>query len=178
MLEAIKEMTIGELLGSGALLLAGIFTVIKISPLKIDPWAWIFSAIGRALNRDILQEVKTLKEDIEKKEKQSRERDAEVIEKVNKLEDDFKKAEHRKEERDIKDARVRVLRFGDELIHDVRHTKEHFDEILLDITEYEKYCDTHPDFENDRMTLTAQIIKETYHNCMVKRTFLEIGDRP
>lgn len=148
MLKAISEMTMGEIAGGGALLVAAIFTVIKISPIKLDPWAWLFRVIGRALN-------------------------GELIEKVDKLEKEIKKIEYRSGERDAKDARARVLRFGDELIHDVRHTKEHFDDILQDITEYEQYCDEHPEFENDRMQLTAQIIKDTYRDCMLKRNFLE-----
>ena len=148
MIEAITELTVGELVRYIALLIAGISAVLEKTSKTIKPLTKLASAIGRALNR-------------------------ELIEKVDKLENDFRNAERRREERDTKDARVRVLRFGDELIHNVPHSKEHFDEILLDITEYEKYCDTHPDFENDRMTITAQFIKETYHNCMKKKSFLE-----
>ena len=67
---------------------------------------------------------------------------------------------------------TRVLRFGDELLHDVRHTKEHFDDVLRDITEYEKYCLEHPEFENDQMHITAEHIKETYHKCLREHSFL------
>ena len=148
LIEQLKELTVGEAVGYVLLIATTISAIVEKTSKTVKPLTKLAQAIGRALNR-------------------------ELIEKVDKLERDFKSAERRREERDIKDARARVLRFGDELIHDVRHTKEHFDDILLDITEYEKYCDTHPDFENDRMTITAQIIKETYHNCMIKRTFLE-----
>lgn len=148
LLTTIAGMTLGEIAGSGALITAGLFTVVQVSPIKWDPWTWLFSAIGRALNR-------------------------EVIAKVDKLEKDIKDMEYKAREREAKDARVRVLRFGDELIHNVQHTKEHFDDVLQDITDYEKYCEEHPEFENDRMQITAQFIKETYHTCMLKRTFLE-----
>ena len=35
-------------------------------------------------------------------------------------------------------CRYRILRFNDEILHEQRHTKEHFDQILDDITRYEK----------------------------------------
>ena len=89
----------------------------------------------------------------------------ELMEKVDKMERDIQQGR-------AKDARARVLRFGDELIHDVRHSKEHFDDILQDITEYEKYCDEHPEFENDRMQLTAETIKTTYKKCWQEHSFL------
>ena len=35
-------------------------------------------------------------------------------------------------------CRYRILRFNDEILHEQRHTKEHFDQILDDITRYEQ----------------------------------------
>lgn len=88
-----------------------------------------------------------------------------LMDKVDKLEKDIQQGR-------VKDARARVLRFGDELVHDVRHSKEHFDDILQDITDYEKYCDAHPEFENDKMQLTAETIKTTYKKCWEEHSFL------
>lgn len=147
MVEAINEMTVGELAGWIALLLAGLSTVIEIAPIKVNPWTRIGKVIGRAIN-------------------------GEVIDKVDNLEREIKRMDHDAGERNAKAARARVLRFGDELIHNVHHSKEHFDDILRDITEYEKYCDEHPEFENDRMQITAQYIKETYQKCMKEHSFL------
>lgn len=42
--------------------------------------------------------------------------------------------------------RYRILRFDDEIRHKIRHSKEHFDQILEDIDKYEKYCRENPDF--------------------------------
>lgn len=147
MLEAISSLTIGQLAGGAALLAAGLGTVIQISPIKINPWSWLAQKIGRAIN-------------------------GEVIAKVDKLEKDIKNMQDTEDERNAKAARARVLRFGDEVIHEVRHSKEHFDDILQDISDYEKYCKEHPDFENDRMQLTSQHIKETYRTLMKEHDFL------
>ena len=76
------------------------------------------------------------------------------------------------EERDAISCRARILHFGDETIHGVRHTKEHFDQILRDITTYERYCDDHPNFENNTTVLTSQRIKDIYEECLKTKDFL------
>lgn len=147
MLEAISEVTIGQLVSWGAAGTAVLTGVLEVAPIKIKPWSWLAKKIGRAIN-------------------------GEVIDKVDKLEKDIQEMRADEQEQRAKDARTRVLRFGDELIHDVHHSKEHFDDILQDISDYEKYCDEHPRFENDRMHLTAQLIKDTYRKCMEQHSFL------
>ena len=68
--------------------------------------------------------------------------------------------------------RYRILRFDDEVLHDDKHTKEHFDQILRDITTYERYCDDHPNFENNTTVLTSQRIKNIYEDCLKTADFL------
>lgn len=147
MAEAISEICEGNLAAGIALLCAALATMIEVSPIKVYPWKWLGRWIGRAIN-------------------------GELLEKVDDLEKTVKQMDHDAGERRAKDARARVLRFGDELIHDVRHSKEHFDDILQDITDYEKYCEEHPEFENDRMQLTAKKIKHTYEKCWEEHSFL------
>lgn len=69
-------------------------------------------------------------------------------------------------------CRYRILRFDDEIRHDVKHTKEHFDQILEDITEYERYCGEHPDYKNNKAVLATQNIKRIYQSCTNEGTFL------
>ena len=146
-IEAISEMTVGELTGSIALVLAGVATFVEKTSKTMKPLTKLARAIGRAINGDLIDKVEGLEQKIEKMDQ----------------DDKLQRA---------KDARTRVLRFGDELLHDVRHTKEHFDDVLRDITEYEKYCLEHPEFENDQMHITAEHIKETYHKCLREHSFL------
>ena len=145
--EAMQGMTAREIAGNATLLLVGLSAFVEITPIKINPISDLLKLIGGKLN-------------------------GEVISRVKKLETDIQRIENTEAERYAKSARTRVLRFGDELIHDVRHSKEHFDDILQDITDYEKYCEEHPKFENDRMQLTAKHIKETYAKCMIDHNFL------
>ncbi|MEG1593364.1 MAG: hypothetical protein RR350_03060 [Oscillibacter sp.] len=140
-------MTTAELLtgGGGALLVA--MTLIQISPLKINPWSALAKAVGRAIN-------------------------GEVISKVDKLGQDLQTVRHEAVEQAAINYRARILRFGDEIMHDVRHSKDHFDQTLHDITEYERYCKANPDFENNMTALTAARIKKIYSQCLEENDFL------
>ena len=139
-------MTAAEIATGGGVLLA-VLTVIQIAPIKINPWSALAKAIGRAIN-------------------------GEVIAKVDQLERDLVGMNAAQEERDAINCRSRILHFGDETIHGVRHTKEHFDQILRDITTYERYCDDHPNFENNTTVLTSQRIKNIYEDCLKTADFL------
>ena len=141
------DMTISEILGGGAAIAVALATLFQIAPIKFNPWTSLAKAIGRAIN-------------------------GEVIEKVDKLEKDLTALRNEGDERAAKDARVRILRFGDEILHDKLHSKEHFDQILLDITEYEHYCEAHPHFKNNTTVMTTARILETYEQCLKDHSFL------
>lgn len=68
--------------------------------------------------------------------------------------------------------RYRILRFNDEIIQEVRHTKEHFDQILEDIDNYEKFCKNNPDFPNNKAVLAIKNIKDVYDKCVEENDFL------
>ena len=53
-----------------------------------------------------------------------------------------------------------------------KHSKERFDDILLEITEYEAYCDSHPDFKNRMTTSTVKLIVSVYEKCLEDDSFL------
>lgn len=139
-------MTMEEIATGGGILLVAM-TLIQIAPIKLNPWSALAKAIGRAIN-------------------------GEVIAKVDRLERELLDMKGSLEERDAISCRARILHFGDETIHGVRHTKEHFDQILRDITTYERYCDDHPNFENNTTVLTSQRIKDIYEDCLKTADFL------
>lgn len=169
MLEAISEMTVGEIVGYIALFLTGAAAVVEKTSKTMKPLTKLAKSIGRAINGELMDKVDTLEQNFNTK--------VDTLEqnfnsKVDSLDQKIEKMDQDDQLQRAKDARTRVLRFGDELIHDVRHTKEHFDDVLRDITYYEKYCDEHPKFENDQMHITAEHIKETYHKCLKEHSFL------
>ena len=74
---------------------------------------------------------------------------------------------------DALQARRRILRFNDELLNGVKHSKEAFDDIIEeDLDLYDKFTKTHPDFVNNKCTLAAQHIKDTYLKCEREASFL------
>ncbi len=147
-------MSIAEILagGGGALLL--VLTLIQIAPIKIDPWTAIFRAVGHAFNGDLMDKMDALKN---------------VQESTQKALDDHIKAD---QWRSADEHRARILHFNNELLRDIPHTKEEFIEILNDIDFYEKFCDTHKDYKNNRAVHAIANISRVYDERMEKRDFL------
>lgn len=149
----IASMTVGELAGWSVAALAAVSTLIQISPIKLDPWSALARWIGRSINGEVIKEVASLQKDIQEVKK------------------DIQGVKAADAERDAKQARARILQFGDELIENERHTKEHFDDVLQDIDDYEAYCREHEDFKNNRTHATTQYILEIYHKCLKDHSF-------
>lgn len=147
-------MTMHELFAGGGCATIIIMSLIEISPVKINPWKTIARWFGRAINGDILDEINKMKSQIQ-----------DIDTRTNNMQDEAR-------ERDAVSCRTRILRFGDELLHDIHHSKEHFDQILIDINEYEIYCDTHPNFKNNQAVMTIKHIKAIYAECMKDRDFI------
>lgn len=70
-------------------------------------------------------------------------------------------------------ARIRILRFSDEVRHNVRHSKESFDQVNLDIDTYNRYCETHPNYKNNRAVMAIANIERVYAQCLIDNDFLE-----
>lgn len=129
-------------------------TVIQVVPIKINPWSTLAKWIGRVINADINQKVDNLSESIDYLKKQN--------EQLNYA---FN------EDRAIT-ARVRILRFGDEVSRGVKHSEENYEQVLSDIDMYEKYCLQHPEFKNNQTVMTTGIIKDAYEKRLKNRDFI------
>lgn len=105
--------------------------------------------------------------------KEREEANNQVIAKLTSL--DTKLEQHIQQDAAAKadDSRSRILRFGDEVRREILHTEEHWIDILLDIDRYEDYCDTHPNYENNRATHTIQYLKNVYDGHLKKNDFLK-----
>ena len=76
------------------------------------------------------------------------------------------------EKNEAKTARYRIIRFNDEIRHDVRHTEEHFNQIIDDIKTYENYCNSHPNFPNGKAVFSVSNIKKIYEKCISENLFI------
>lgn len=118
-------------------------TFLEVSKIKINPWSWI----GNLLNGGIIKKMEKIESDVADVKKEVAESSAVT-------------------------SRYRILRFDDEILHKIDHTKEHFDQILLDIDVYEKFCEAHPDFRNNLAVMAIKHIKEIYAKCSRENSFL------
>ena len=146
-------MSLKEIMAIGGGSFLGLLTLIQISPIKVNPWTWIARCIGRAFNADVLKELDELK----KEQEGTR----------SKLEDHIKTdGENRADER-----RANILRFNNELVREIPHTREEFLEILADIDVYERYCKDNPDYKNNRAVHAIANIGRVYDERLKKHDF-------
>ena len=82
-----------------------LMTLVQIAPVKINPWSALAKAIGKAINADISKRL----DEIEKK-----------------LDSHIKTDDQGRAD----DWRAAILRFNNELLRPIRHTKEEFVEVL------------------------------------------------
>lgn len=81
---------------------------------------------------------------------------------------------HIREDEDAKarTQRYRILRFYDEMCENRDHSESHFEDILDDIDDYEKYCAAHPTFRNNRGKVAMEYIKQMYGKIKTAGGFL------
>lgn len=129
-----------------------VLSLIQIAPIKINPWSMLLQWIARLLG---IIELKDRMNELERKI------------------DQLKVSEEEKYQlKEALEARRRILRFNDELLQNVRHSKEMFDDILKDITDYDNYCQEHPKFVNKKAVLSEQNVAKAYQKCMADNDFL------
>ena len=71
-------------------------------------------------------------------------------------------------------CRYRIQRFNDEILIGQRHSREFFDSILIDITDYDNYCadPSHAGFRNQITSMAEENIKRVYKKCLEEKSFL------
>lgn len=139
-------MNIGEIVGWSGGVFFLLLTLIQVAPIKVNPWSWMAKKLGRAINCEVLNEIADIKR--EQQETQGK------LEKH--IQDD--------DERNASMHRQRILRFNIELMRSEDFTHEYFTDILLDIDEYETFCEKHPGYQNSRAVMAIANIKRVYQD--------------
>lgn len=155
-MEYLSNLTLGEIFSSFLAVTAIVCTVLERMPKMISPWTKLFKFIGNAMNHDVLHRLDAIEKRIDNVEKHAKESDR-----------------IRDEDRAVA-ARIRIIRLGDELIHnpEIRHSKDYFDQALKDVAIYENFCKGHEDFENNITEMTIKHIRTVYLQCMKDHSFL------
>lgn len=147
-------MNIQELLLGGGGVVVLLLSLVEVSKIKINPWSSLARWLGWAINADVIKGL----EEVKKTQTETRQR----------LETHISTDE----EREVDHCRTRILRFNNELLRDIPHTKEEYVEILKDIDDYERYCRDHKDYANGRAVHAIANIGRVYDERLKKHDFL------
>jgi hypothetical protein len=185
-----------ELVGGNKTLTAIVIAIalglIQISPIKLEPWTLIvnlfskiLNLVGKSLLVSITDEMKKLDTKMDTRDKSMSEEITSIKDIIRSLKDDI---EHLKNDnkalrdeaatRDAMQRRTRFVRFADEIRCGQNHSSDHYHAILIDITEYELYCSSHPFFKNEIASESIRLIRDTYHHNNINQTFLEFQVHP
>lgn len=142
-------------------ILIALSLLVEITPVKINPLSWIAKTIGKAFNGAVMKEMEVLKDEMKS-----------VKDEVKSIKTDVSDIREEAKEREATNRRTRILEFGDEILHETDYSKEHWDSILMDISEYEHYCDDHPHYMNNVAKATIKHIKHMYDKHLDEDSFL------
>ena len=91
---------------------------------------------------------------------------------INSIQGEIEKMKENEETREIKNTRRQILRYNDELLIGIEHSKEFFDEIIEDVDIYRRFTNSHPDYSNGKANLASENIERVYRECLKDRKFL------
>ena len=150
----VVKMSLQEILMNGGGALFILLTLVQIAPIKVNLWSTLAKWFGRAINADMLKEL----EEVKSGQKKTQER----LDAYIRMDD----------ERNADMHRARILQFNNELLRDILHTREDFIEILSEIDFYERYCETHSEYQNNRAVCAIGNIKRVYNDRLKEHDFL------
>ena len=145
MIEALIEY-IEMIATNPTVILFGAVTLIEVSPIKIDPWKWLFLQIGNALNSSVREDLYLLKTQQSELKKE--------------LE------EHR-----AQDKRRHILEFANSCRRGEEHDREEWNTVITDIKDYETFV-AEKKLNNGVIEETTKYLRELYHDRNVKNDFL------
>ena len=137
-------------IGLGSIVIAILMSIVQVSKIPVNPWSWI----GKAFNKDLTNIIQ------------------ENGKKVDNLSNKMDDIENQISEDKAMAARYRIIRFDDEIRHKTLHTKEHYDQIIIDIDIYEGFCKKNQWFRNNQAHLAISNIKHKYEEHNVDNSFL------
>lgn len=151
----------------GLAILIVLSMLVEVSKIKLNPWTTITKWIGKRINADVIAEMEQIKGEL-----------GDVKKQLGETREALRKRVEITDERDADMHRAYILNFNRELLRDIPHTKEDFNEVLRRIKHYEDYCKEHEDYENNQAVFAIENIKENYKERLKKRDFLRDTANP
>lgn len=153
-----------SLIGVAVILLSGL---VQVSKIELNPW----SAVGRLLLIPVTKVRDVMIAPLLNEFVALSTRFIKLSEDVELINQALKDVENQRHEELKTNIRRSILRFGDECRIGTEHSQEMFNEVLRDISRYEKYVDLTKD-PNHVLTSTIGIINEAYEKCLRDNDFL------
>lgn len=94
-----------------------------------------------------------------------------ILKVIQELNEKVEKLNSKMGERSAIGCRIRILKFMDEIIEGWEHSKDSYNQIMQDITNYTKYCSEHPEFINHQTEATIERIKKDYQRRLALNDF-------
>ena len=88
-----------------------------------------------------------------------------------KILEEIQKINHKIDQRTAIGCRIRILKFMDEIIEGWEHSKDSYNQIMRDITDYLQYCEDHPQFLNHQTDATIERLKKDYEQRLATNDF-------
>lgn len=137
------------------LIIAFCVTFVKIPKIELNIWSWMFTSIGKCLNGELIVKINS------------------IAKEVDTIKENLDSHIAKDQKNQLRDCRQRILRFNDEILSNIEHSHEHYNQVLEDINDYENYCNTHPEYENNKAILAIENIKDRYKMHMQDNSFLK-----
>ncbi len=155
---------IGTIVGR-IVLLALIVSIVLERRTKVKPWTRLIQWIGKTANAPIIARVGQIDAKVDGLKQGQEDSRLESEERDRQLKDDMELDR-------VLQARRRILRFSDEIINHIPHSREMFNDILEDIDTYEGYYRKHEDLQNGRAKMAVENIKLCFRERVDKNDFL------
>lgn len=100
--------------------------------------------------------------------------DKKVDERFDILDKKIDAVDRKGDERNAVSSRVRILRFSDEMAEGRIHSKDSWDQAMIDCDTYEAFCNDpkNKDFKNNITAATISVLKSGYKERLEKHDFL------
>lgn len=142
------------LLRTGIVLWVIVGSIFEISPIKINPWTSLLKSISGIIHKSLYENISKIEVTLSETNKE--------IELLN----------QRLELIEIEAIKRRIVSFGNEVSQDThRINQEAYDLALDDITAYNRYCQAHPDYINNKTSINTRLILERYMELYDKGDF-------
>lgn len=91
-----------------------------------------------------------------------------ILKKIDGLDNKIDKLDWKVDDNYAKQARVRILRFSDELQTGQKFSKGYFNQIFSDISDYKLHCENHKEFKNDQANVEINNIIKVHAELLEK----------